>query len=372
MKNNNEANHGDKPISIGVLVRNRKRVCNYRPPFDKRRFNSGEISAVYFFSPADIDLNRAKIKGAMFDFNRGTWVNRLFPFPDVLYLNGGMQQVNSYKLELLKKMVLANKVLATSRMLELDKWKVYRRLSADADLKEHLPETRLNRRFKDDIRPVVHKYGGAYLKARRGRRGLQVMQISLLPGGNFEYTMLANNLISGKIDNLAGLHQVVNSFFGGRNFIIQQPIDLIRYRGNIVDLRAEMQRNGRGDLEVLAIPVRVAREKAPITTHAASFQFEPFFEQKLGYSKEELSRLKKRLYDLLFKVYFRMEEWYGPLGELGIDIGLDNKGRLWIIECNPLSAKVSLRNAYDRKTFYRSLINPLEYAVFAAGRRAGI
>ena len=49
---------------------------------------------------------------------------------------------------------------------------------------------------------------------------------------------------------------------------------------------------------------------------------------------------------LLYKTYRTVEGHYGSLGEIGIDIGLDKSGKLWIIECNPLSAKVSLMKAY--------------------------
>ena len=52
-----------------------------------------------------------------------------------------------------------------------------------------------------------------------------------------------------------------------------------------------------------------------------------------------------------------------PWGD-GVDIGLDKKGNLWIIECNALSALVSLGNAYEEKTVLRAFGNALEYALY--------
>ncbi|WP_374701241.1 YheC/YheD family protein [Thalassobacillus sp. C254] len=42
---------------------------------------------------------------------------------------------------------------------------------------------------------------------------------------------------------------------------------------------------------------------------------------------------------LLLTIFKKIEESYGRFGEMGIDIGIDQGGNLWIIECNAKPGK---------------------------------
>ena len=50
---------------------------------------------------------------------------------------------------------------------------------------------------------------------------------------------------------------------------------------------------------------------------------------------------KEQITSFVTTIYQHLELDYGPCGELGIDIGLDKNNRLWFIECNSRSRKVS-------------------------------
>ena len=80
--------------------------------------------------------------------------------------------------------------------------------------------------------------------------------------------------------------------------------------------------------------------------------------------KEEIALLKSRVEDFLVRIYIYLEQSYGPFGELGIDIGMDKAGRLWFIESNTKSTKVSLCNASSGETMQKAFLNPLEYAKY--------
>lgn len=63
-------------------------------------------------------------------------------------------------------------------------------------------------------------------------------------------------------------------------------------------------------------------------------------------------------------MYQSIEQEYGQIGELGIDFAIDKEGKLWFIEANSQSAKVSLMKAYDAVNVEKAFLNPLEYAKF--------
>jgi hypothetical protein len=359
----------DKHLLIGIFAekenladlfhRSHRRIAVLEKNFD---------AAVFFFSPHDINYQTYFINGAYFNRKRGCWEHKTFRFPDVIYLYSGLPKLHQADQALFMHAVEKLKVRIVNKLLELNKWEVYRALRHNSALRPHLPETILCREQRKDLETMLRKYGGAYLKACRGRRGQQVMQVTWLRGGSYEYRYFVGKLATGKV-NMNELLKVINRFFRGRDFIIQEPIDLIKYQGRKVDLRAEVQRNGRGELEIVAVPVRVSQADSPITTHGSSYRFEDFFTQMMNYSESSLHGLKSRLHDLLLKIYCTVEQYAGPSGEFGIDIGLDNKDRLWFIECNPLSARVSLINAYDEKTVGRAFSNALAYVLHRSGGR---
>ncbi|GAB7388720.1 hypothetical protein BSNK01_25580 [Bacillaceae bacterium] len=82
------------------------------------------------------------------------------------------------------------------------------------------------------------------------------------------------------------------------------------------------------------------------------------------YSDREIQRLTQMMHEFLFSIYEAIEQVYGNFGEIGIDFGLDRDGKLWFIEPNSKSAKVSLMKAYDAQTVRRAFLNPLNYAKY--------
>jgi hypothetical protein len=358
-----------RPVYVGVFVIDKKIIQGTHPGRMRLGMLNPAISqtevTIYYFSLKDIDYQNEIIAGVFYGRERECWIEKTFPLPDILYMRGVPDLRDKDLLQFLD-FIAMKKIRMVNTLLTFDKWDVHRALNSNCEIQPHLPETRLFRSHTDDLTPMLRRYGRVYLKACRGRQGRQVMQLTRLPGGFYEVNYHIDRPVARKISGRS-LPRIMHSIFNGQDFIIQQPLDLIQFAGGKVDLRAEVQRNGRGQLEVVAIPVRVGRESSPITTHALSYRFEEFFTDLFGGSQTAVESLKKRLHRLLYRIYESIEKNFGPFGELGIDIGLDKNDRLWFIECNSQSAKVSLTGAYRGNTVIKAFTNPLEYANYIAG-----
>ena len=349
---------------IGVLAGDLKQVI-YSADYLVYRRHLANLSrtlnaGLCFFSSQDIDYQHMLIDGIYYD--RGRWAKKEFMFPNVLCSLGGLQKLAPNELAQLCQVVKDHRVRTVSMPFEFNKWDVYGILSGGAGLKAFLPETKLLRNDSDLI-AMLNRYGEIYLKACRGRRGEQVLRLKSMPDGAIECSYYSG-AVNTRVVQTGALFSFINSFFRNRKFVIQQSIDLLEYKGSKVNLRAELQRNGRGRLEIAGIPVRVALAGSPITTHATCYRFEQFFLEMTGGGDMAYQELKKSLYRLLDSVYRRMEEYFGPLGEIGIDIGLDKNNRLWVIECNALSAMVSLFNAYGDGAVHKAFSNSFKYALY--------
>ena len=364
MKNENPESQAKKSIYLGILI-NQKNISQFTHLATYPMETGSQARPVlFFFTLHDLDWAVGNVKGLHFDSKRLCWEKKIFPLPDVVYLRK-MPDPRDKTAQTFFKMIQSLKIPLVNSLPTFNKWDIHRVLHGYDGIRPHLPHTILYSGRDSDILAMVNRYGKAYLKGCSGSGGREVMQISLRPGGGLEYRSFDIRLHLRRI-NRKSLHRVVKNFFGRDDFIIQQPIDLIRSGQSQVDIRAEVQRNGKGELEVVALPVRMGSAGSPISTHAASYPFREFFSRQMNYKPAALDQLYCKLQNLLLSIYQAVEDSYGPFGELGIDIGLDTKDRLWFIECNSQSAKVSLMNAYDNDTALKTFTNPLLYALYIA------
>lgn len=317
---------------------------------------------LYFFSIYDVNFAARRIKGTYFNDRTRRWERKMFPLPDVLFDRcGGLTGKEWLRAKRIRQFFSSLQVKKLNALHNFDKWDTYRVLHADEGLRQHLPATRLYRN-QQDMKSLLEAGDKVYLKAVTGNRGKKVMCVEKLPRGRYKYSYYHNRLVVGKCRNLKQCRERIRSFFRGRTCIVQQAIPLLQIDHCLVDMRAEVQRSGQNNLEIVGICVRVGQRYSPITIHSQSYPFEVFFRHFLRYGEAEIQNLRTRVEAFLVKVYQCIERQYGPFGEIGIDFGIDREGGIWFIECNAKSAKVSLKKAYDRYTLIRAFLNPFEYA----------
>jgi hypothetical protein len=356
-------------VLVGVFLgRKHRSLLEKGKPVERiarlQRANRKAKTNLYFFSIEDVHLNDLTIDGVYFESTNGKWMKKSFPFPQVLYNRGGFPKRQREKWLKFKRALDVQGVKYLNYVNGFNKWEVYEALKKREEVRAYIPFTCYYQNKIDLIR-MFNKFDTVYLKACRGRKGYQVMKVSKLDRDQYEYGYFKKNdtVKCEKVD-LKTLFLVLEEFFHQKEFIIQEAIDLPVRDHRMIDMRSEVQRNGLGKLEITSICVRVSHEHAPITTHSNSYIFEKFYRVFLNHSTKEIKQQRKRVEVFLTEIYSALESVYGPMGEVGIDFGLDRNNQIWFIECNSKPAKVSLLKAYDEKTIEKAFLNPLEYAKY--------
>ncbi len=352
---------------LGILTLKKyiRNMLNQKPEERLKRLAEAnkEIKlTLYFFCIHDVNMQKCLISGTFFDEENGRWIQRRFGYPDVFYNRGS---VTKKSLAIYQQFIneLREKGCRFLNHIEaFNKWEVYKLLAEDKALLPYLPETKLCKKAKN-LKEMLDVHGSVYLKGCIGRKGQQVMFVRKISYGTYEYRHFVTGIKAGKV-KFASLVKRVRQFFGRKNFIIQEAIRLPETNNKKIDLRAEIQRNGSGKLEIVGISVREGLAGSPITTHANSYRFTDFVE-KFNFAGSN-GDLDTKIREFLFRIYSKIEDGYGTLGELGIDFALDTKGKLWFIECNSQPTKVSLLKAYGEETAKQAFINPLAYARYLA------
>ncbi|OUM84423.1 MAG: hypothetical protein BAA01_00975 [Bacillus thermozeamaize] len=346
-------------------------MTNDSDRFDRNKFNSKfrfvELNQashqtgipLYYFSDNDINFKNLTVRGTYYNKLKMTWERKTFPLPDVLYDRCGSVRWHTQEI---RKLFSKLGIPSINAQNYFDKWDIHLNLLEMEETRAHLPMT-IRYCCQDDLKAFIMMYGKVYIKSVNGRRGKKVMRVTRIPNRGYQYSYYVNGLVVGTVRRFQDFIKTARPFFHDNDHvIIQQAIPLMQIGDRSVDFRAEVQRNGQGELEIVGICARIGHPNSPITTHSEAYRFEEFFQDHLNYSEEKTVRLRKKVEDFLLNVYDCMEKNYGPFGEIGIDFGLDEHEKIWFIECNAKSAKVSLKKAYDDKTLQRAFINPLEYA----------
>jgi len=213
---------------------------------------------------------------------------------------------------------------------------------------------------------MLKKYPAIYLKATVSSRGKRVMRLSK-DGKYYRFSAFRNNLVSGILKKPKEIDVLVSKFFGNDTIIMQQAIPLVQIDNGNVDMRATVQRNGKGNIEINSVAVRLGVTGFPITSTRSGSRVIRLDEFLKNNGAQFPPDTEKRIREFLFTIYRRIEDSYGPFGEMGIDFGLDSDGKIYFIEANSKPAKDSLYKSFDAKTIRRAFLNPLNYAKFISG-----
>lgn len=354
-----------KPL-MAVLVNGQSgtNLQNQRPPRWIRLLAQANMevkNTLYFFPLRNVNLKEGTIRGYLWHPSRKKWLQRSFSFPDILYIKCRIDKQYLRTFTALCTAVTKNQGRLITHQ-PFDKWRLYRVLRNDPETKNYLPATRTCKQ-PEDIKKMLRHYRVVYLKSHFGRKGEHVLRVEVLPGRAYRYSYYRDEQLTVKtVADFSSLLTEVNTFFQGKQFLVQQGIRLIKNKNKIIDMRAEMQHNGSGGLDIVGISVRYGKTGSPVATHGDAYAFEDFFIHHMGYSKEQIEALRNSVQQFLFSIYKYLENNYGEYPEMGIDFALDTNNRLWFIEANSQSTKVSLEKAYGKEALYRHAKNTLDYA----------
>ncbi len=366
---------------IGILTSQGKR---YRtPPYSSQgkllqRFLTYALetgSLAFVFNPRGVDRDNGKITGLYLHQEQDgtvTWKVHTFPLPDIVY---DRILFRSYERKKLTKQITSYLVhqedIVCFNPKFLNKWETHLVLSQNRFLRDHLPET-LKFQSSESLRDFVNIYKTVYLKPVHGSLGKGIMKISLLPEGySYQYRNRKNN-IKGIWTDVHRMDTEITDFVNKKPYVVQQGLELLSYNGRVFDIRVLMQKNGSGKWVNTAMVARVASEGNIFPNVAAGGEarnvetlWHDITSQDWIGSETYLSTLSVSLTAAEI-----LENTLGTFAEIGLDIGIDTNGKVWIIEINSKpSYKVFPKDQPYLK--HNAIKLPMDFAAYMAGFTPG-
>lgn len=325
--------------------------------------NIGQIC--YAFSSNNIDWKREGIYAYIYENNR--WKRRWMQFPDVVYPRE--RGFSSNKMSIRRK--LENFGCKFINPPLIGKWKTFQIVSKNEKLVKYIPDTRLIKSSKE-IDKMIKLYEAVYLKPSNGSQGKDIIQVVKKNKFIYEYQYQSEDqYVKGSANSFNNLLLQIRKIMGTKTYIIQKEIKLLRYKGSIVDLRILVQKEHNAIWQVTGQACRIGKNgsiTSNISTGGSGKSLDYILIEHFS-DQEQRERIKQEINYLALEAARNLDNAVGPIGELGIDIGIDNKGGIWFIEANLKPARQIFVLIGETETRKRSVENPLLYSRYLAGFR---
>ncbi|WP_274361742.1 YheC/YheD family protein [Paenibacillus thermotolerans] len=234
------------------------------------------------------------------------------------------------------------------------KWAKYKVLRGSGAVVSALPNTApmSGRTFWS----FLARYGTVIVKPSNGEGGVRVIQVASLGGGKYE---VHYGRMRRRFASKAAVYSFVCALTRKGIFIVQQKIPLARVGGRPFDLRVMVQRGGGGSWAITGKLAKIAGAGFMITNTARSRgRVAPVTAalRSAGFTAPRIRSIQAKIDRVSVASAKRLRQRYPFLRTVGMDIGVDHRGKVWIIETNFAPAKSLFLRLKD-KTMYRRIIS---------------
>lgn len=321
---------------------------------------------VMIFAPGDV-LDGGRVSGLVYQPGKG-WIPKTGPSPHIVYdrfRNMNPQAFRQFvRFRDQQKMTFLNSRLA-------HKWNLYRYLQVNPAIAKWLPETHFLHQ-PQDVHELLKKHPSVYVKPVNGTGGKGILAISRQAKNQFR--VLGRNLHRKKIkaafNSLSSLTSFISNWTQEAKYLVQQGLNLEWESGLITDFRLLVQKDGSGNWSVTGMGGKIGpKNSATSNLHGGGKAVQPDTFLKRFFSEEMRRSLQQECQALGLLTARYIEEKFGRLVELGIDLGIDREGRVWIIEVNNKPGRDIFRQMGEHETYRQAVRRPIEYARFLYERK---
>ncbi|RIX50126.1 hypothetical protein D3P08_21500 [Paenibacillus nanensis] len=320
------------------------------------RYGSDDVDFIRF-GPNDILFSSREVSGykAKIDRVRGkvSWIWGMYPVPDVIYLDGRVEQ------EMVQRMVqLIGKNVFNS--FTFDKLEGHELLRQDPLLSRHLPDAcsvYAGEGLNPDVDHFLRRHREVYVKPADGASGKGVFVVRLGEDGQVHVSSFEQGEKA-----YPNLWEWLPKLKPGWPYIMQQSITTVRWYGLPTDIRLNMCKNGEGKWEEAFLMSRAALSGDYIRLNHYRMLLRRDFPDLFMRIKKSSEEIEAEILKVGHRICGFFDESGHHMADLGIDLGIDGSGKVWIFEVNPLPYP------YTMAFGDMSLIRPLEYARFLARR----
>jgi hypothetical protein len=318
----------------------------------------------FVFGAHHINWEMGTINGYFYTENG--WEQFEVPFPNVIYNRlPNRRTENETTFQQIKHKLKNEYLIPWFNESFFNKWEIYHLLQKHPSALSYLPETHAHP-TEEIVQMLLEKYKNVYVKPANGSLGLSVYQIIQAKDQKIYYCRYRDEYEQNRLRKFTSLSSLWSELFKQKEmerYIVQQGIPLIRYKGRQVDFRIHTNKNKNGKWQVSAIAAKVAG-KGSVTTHINNGGIVKTLDEIFEHEQERCFMTEK-LKEAALTLSQCLEEKMGiAIGEIGFDIGIDQKRNIWLFEANSKPGRSIFTHPKLKKYEDLTTILSLEYGVY--------
>ncbi|OES46595.1 YheC/YheD family protein [Domibacillus iocasae] len=278
----------------------------------------------FYFTHKDVMVEEERIIGKVYE--NGEWVEKIFPFPDVIYNAGAPPDDEAEEMY----DFLSGIIPFTSHSVG-NKLRVYNRIKEGREFGKYLIPT-FELTDSDILFDMISQYGKVLLKPKSGHQGKGIITVEKKSIRWYQLMEAGNSTTYKKKKLLKWFSDHIQP-----NEYIAQPFLSCRLNtGHVYDLRLHVQKNGLGEWVITSMYPRIG-PIGSVTSNMGSGGYTGYLDDILKKEFPDSWREMKaevERFAIDFATYF--ESLYNDVlfDELGVDIGIDENQKLWLFEVN--------------------------------------
>lgn len=329
----------------------------------------------YVFCPEDINWDELSVNGYIpsrnSEIDASLWKAVKMPLPDVIYDRIPSRSIEARFEVQEARSKLRNLGLTCFNPMFLDKWETHAALRNIPDVAGYLPPTRLIE-HPENLTEFLNKYKSVFLKPSSGSLGRRIIKINTeVNGYSYVYRSRDKQTVHGIVSDCQSLLTQLKPIMGKRSYIAQKDANLALYENCTFDIRVLIQKDRFGNWRRTKIYVRAAAPDSFLSNLSDGARPQPInavLQKVFNTTFIDKDGLGEDIRTAVNKIPCALESATGmKWAELGIDLGLDTQGRVWLIEVNSKPFRTLVSNSGLTRAVRLSLLRPMEYAKFLAG-----
>jgi uncharacterized circularly permuted ATP-grasp superfamily protein len=233
------------------------------------------------------------------------------------------------------------------------KWELHQLYTEHPDLCKLLPPTSIL--TLESLTHYLDQYNAVYIKGKNEHTGSGI--IKAWKSSSYRYVKEKGK--PSKEKSVDDLYQTVKNGRPSRSVLVQKAIDLACINDRPFTIRLMLMRDGERKWQYTGMLAKVSGKDSIISNIRRGGGYattvDEAMAQSLGYGPERIDKFKKKLIQTSFDIVNHAVASGYRSHEVALDLGVDKKGKVWIVEVNLAYPSYGVFNRLKDKTFYNKI-----------------
>jgi glutathione synthase/RimK-type ligase-like ATP-grasp enzyme len=214
---------------------------------------------------------------------------------------------------------------------------------------------------------MLQRYPILYLKPANGSLGGGIIRLIRQNGRIIYQSTTPSGTLTRLTHSLYHMNQILKQRIKKQSYLIQQGLNLVKCEGRPVDFRVLVQKNRSGNWTITSAVGRIANNQHIVSNLAKGGTIRKasdLLKELKQIRKPSISQLRKKALEIA-KTFESLAD--GHFAELGIDLAIDQKGDIWLLEINSKPSKTDDSMISSTNSTRPSVYRLMEYTHFLTG-----